>query len=202
MEQFFLDPNIAYLFLVGFFFLAGIAILSPGTGLLEVGALLTLIAAGWAIYNLPINVWALILLLVGVFPAVIAARVSGKRYFLWISVGALVVGTVFLFQGQSWWNPAVNPFLALTGSVVAGSLYYVISLRTLEAIASPPTHDLQRLLGAVGEARSSFHGEVEGSVHVQGELWSARSDQPIQEGQRVQVIDRMGFMLIVEPLDE
>lgn len=82
MNLTFLDQNLAYLFLVSFFFLAGIAILTPGTGILEVGALVTLIAAGWGIYTLPINYWVLVVLVLGVFPFIIAVRRTRKLLYL------------------------------------------------------------------------------------------------------------------------
>ena len=61
----FLDPNVAYLVLVVGFVLGVLALFTPGTGILEIGVLLALFLAGYSIYNLPINVWALVLLLVG-----------------------------------------------------------------------------------------------------------------------------------------
>ena len=47
MEAIFLNPNVAYLFLVAGFSLALMAVLTPGTGLLEIGALFVLLLAGW-----------------------------------------------------------------------------------------------------------------------------------------------------------
>lgn len=199
MNLTFLDPNLAYLFLVSFFFLAGIAILTPGTGILEVGALVTLIAAGWGIYTLPINYWALAVLVLGVFPFIIALRRSRKLFYLAGSVASLVVGSSFLFKSSVWWKPAVNPLLALVVSLIVGGFYWIISVRTLEAESSPPSHNLGRLIGEQGEAKSYLDPEVEGTVQVVGELWSARGTEPIQEGDRIQVVGRQGLVLEVAP---
>ncbi|OQY37398.1 MAG: hypothetical protein B6243_00650 [Anaerolineaceae bacterium 4572_5.2] len=97
-----LDPNLVYLFLVAFFFLAGIAILTPGTGMLEVGALLALILTAWGIYTLPINTWALVLLILGVLPFILAVRASKKILYLSISIASLVIGSSFLFKNDIW----------------------------------------------------------------------------------------------------
>ena len=67
MEEFLLNPNLVYLFIIGGISLAFMAILTPGTGILEISALFFLILAGWGVFNLPINYWALILLVLGVF---------------------------------------------------------------------------------------------------------------------------------------
>ena len=50
MEEFLLDPNIAYLFIVIGFLLTVFAILAPGTGMLEVGAIFVLLFVGYQIY--------------------------------------------------------------------------------------------------------------------------------------------------------
>jgi len=198
-----LDPNLAYLFLVAFFFLAGIAILSPGTGLLEVGALFTLVLAGWGIYTLPINIWALILLSLGVLPFILAVRASKKSLYLIISIASLVIGSSFLFKSDIWWRPAVNPILSLLASGLVGGFFWIATVRILEAEAALPAHDLERLIGAQGEARTDFIGwEEEGSVQVLGELWSAHSSTPIKEGDFIKVVGRMGFALEVEPLED
>jgi membrane-bound serine protease (ClpP class) len=66
----------------------------------------------------------------------------------------------------------------------------------VEATSARPTHDLSGLIGQVGEARTRVNEE--GSVFVDGELWSARSEQPIPAGSPIRVLRREGFILIVE----
>jgi membrane-bound ClpP family serine protease len=51
----------------------------------------------------------------------------------------------------------------------------------------------------VGEAKTNIHQE--GSVQVDGELWTAHSEEMIPIGSRVRVVDRNGFMLVVEAAD-
>jgi membrane-bound ClpP family serine protease len=52
------------------------------------------------------------------------------------------------------------------------------------------------LIGKIGEARTKV--EEEGSVQVDGELWSARSEKTIPAGSSIRVLRREGFVLIVE----
>src|SRR3972149_8430146 len=100
IEAILLNPNVAYLLLVGGALLAILALLNPGTGLLEVAALILLVLAGWGIYSLPINLGAFGLLLLGVLPFLFAFRRSGRMVYLGVSIAALVVGSIFLFQGE------------------------------------------------------------------------------------------------------
>ena len=69
--DFLLNPNIAYLVLLGGVLLAMLAFAAPGTGLLEIGAFFCLVLAGYAIYHLSFNWWALVLLVLSLVPFVL-----------------------------------------------------------------------------------------------------------------------------------
>jgi membrane-bound serine protease (ClpP class) len=196
--NFLLDPNVAYLLLAGGLTFAILALITPGTGLLELGALLAFLLAGYSVYNLPINLWALVILLIGVFPFMLAVRKSGKLAYLAISIVALVVGSAFLFRSDVWYVPAVNPLLALVVSVLMAGYFWVATRKILEVEMNPPVHDLEGLIGQVGEAKSAVY-QTEGSVQVNGELWSAQSETPIPGGAAVRVVGREGFVLQVKP---
>jgi membrane-bound serine protease (ClpP class) len=191
-----LDPNIAYLLLAGGLIFAVLALLSPGTGVLEILALFTLVLAGVSVYNLAFNWWAIAILIIGVVLFILSLSKTKEWYLLAIAIICLVVGSAFVFRGESWWQPAVNPFLATIVAVFSAAFFWVATRKTLEARRAPPAYDLGNLIGAIGEAKSSIHEE--GSAQVLGELWSVRSDQPIPDGARVRVIGRDGFILEVE----
>jgi membrane-bound ClpP family serine protease len=59
-----------------------------------------------------------------------------------------------------------------------------------------PSHSLEGLVGQIGEAKTRVYEE--GSVQVNGELWSARSEESIPAGSAIRVIRREGFVLFVE----
>ena len=199
MVDFLLNPNVAYVALISGFLLAVLAMLAPGTGFMEGGAIILLILAGWGVYNLPINLWALIVLLLGVFPFILAVRQSGNTIFLVISILALVVGSTFLFQGEGW-RPAVDPILAVVMSAITAGFFWVVVRSVIESERARPSHDLEGLIGRTGEARTDI--DDEGTVQVAGELWTAQSDERISEGTRIKVVARQGFVLQVVPKDE
>ena len=194
--DFLLDPNIAYILLVFVSMLLILAALNPGSGLLELGAIFLLLLAGWAIYNLSINPWALGLMFIGFGAFLLAVRGPNRRLLLTASILALVAGSSFLFRGEGW-QPAVNPWLALVLSTISAGSFWLIAVKVLEAARARPTHDLSQLIGVIGEAKSEIF--LEGSVHVSGELWTARSETLIPDGSQVRVIGREGFILLVEP---
>lgn len=193
--NFLLDPNVAYVMLVGGFLLAILALFSPGTGLLELGALFMLALAGYGIVNLPINAWALVILVVGVLPFILALRRSRRWWWLIPALVALVVGSIFLFATSDG-NPAVNPWLAGLVSVLVVPFVWLIGRKSLEAL-SIPAASLNTLVGMIGEARTEIFNE--GSVYVNGEDWSARSKVRIPAGAKVRVLRRDGLVLEVEP---
>jgi len=192
-----LNPNFIYILLVVGFSLAILALLSPGTGIVELAALLALGVAAWAIIanNIPINYWALGILLLSFIPFYLAVRKSGNLAYLIIAILAMVIGSAYLFKGQGW-LPAVNPLLALVVSTLAAGFFWVVSTKSIEARKARPTHDLNALLGVFGEAKTDILQE--GSVQVDGELWSAQSSQLIPRGSKVRVIGREGLILNVE----
>ena len=193
--DFLLDPNIAYLFLLAGVLLGLMAIISPGTGMFEVGALFCLALAGYAVYNLSFNLWALIILFLSIIPFVYAIQKPKRERFLALSILGLVVGSVFLFATDGW-QPAVNFPLALVSSILYAGFIWIAVRKTLQAAHARPTHDLSVLVGQIGEAKTRIYKE--GSVQVAGELWSARSEKAIPVGSPVRIVAREGFVLLVE----
>lgn len=196
--DFFLSPNVAYLVLVLGLVFSLMAIFTPGTGIFEVGALFALILAGYSVYNLPVNWWAVGILVLGVFPFMIAVRRSRRMVYLVISIVAMIVGSVFLFPGEKWWQPAVNPLLAIMVSLITAGYFWIAVRKVLEAEGRRPAHDLEKLIGKRGEAKTDIY--LDGTVQVESELWSAFSQAPILKGSLVQIKKRNGFALEVEAI--
>jgi membrane-bound serine protease (ClpP class) len=193
--DFLLDPNIAYLILLGGILLAMMALASPGTGLFEIGAFFCIVLAGYAIYNLSFNGWALILLGLSIVPFVYAIQKPKREPFLILAILLLVVGSVFMFP-RTEDQRVVHPLVAILGSGLVAVLLWFAVRKSVEATGMRPSHDLTGLIGQVGEARTKINDE--GSVLVAGELWSARSETPIPAGSSIRVIRRDGFILVVE----
>lgn len=191
-----IDPNVAYVLLVIGLLLGILALFSPGTGLLEIGALFALVLAGIGATRLTVNAWALLVLILGVVPFIFALRKTRRWIFLVLTIAALIVGSVFLFTDAEG-NPAVNVWLALVTSLLSIGILWYIGIKGLEAIAKRPDFDLEKLKKTTGEARTDVFRE--GSVYIGGEEWSAWSTTPIPAGSRVKVISREGLILQVEP---
>lgn len=193
--DFLLDPNVAYLILLGAVLLAMMSLATPGTGLFEIGAFFCILLAGYAIYQLSFNWWALVLLGLSIVPFVYALQKPKREPYLALSILLLVVGSVFIFPRTE--NQAVvNPLVAVLASGLVAGFLWIAVRKSVEAAVIRPTHDLDGLIGKIGEARTNV--EEEGSVQVDGELWTARSEKTIPAGSSIRVLRREGFVLIVE----
>lgn len=197
--NFLLDPNISYLILVGGFVMAVLAMFAPGTGLLEIGATMAIVVAGYSLANVPFNWWALVILVVGVFPFLFALRRSRNLIFLVVSIIAMITGSIFMFRADDG-RMAVNPVLAVIVSVLVAGFMWIIATRGMDALNMKPYSRTGKLVNQIGKARSDiFHS---GTVYIQSEEWSARSNVPISTGTLVKIIRQDGMILEVEPLSE
>jgi len=197
--DFLLEPNVAYLILVAGVMLGFMAIVSPGTGLFEVGAFFCLVLAGYAVYNLSFNWWALALLVLSLIPFVYAIRKPRRELYLGLSILFLVAGSVFLFPRAEGFI-AVNPIVAVAASVLMSGFLWIAVRKSIDAAAVRPSHDLEALVGKIGEAKTKVFDD--GSVQVGSELWSARSETSIPAGSPIRVVRREGFVLVVEKNDQ
>ncbi len=195
------DPNITYLLLAGGLMLAVLALAAPGTGFLEIGALFILAVAGWGVitYDLPINGWALAILILGAVLFTLAVFQHKPWPILAAAILAIVLGSVYFFRGEEWYIPAINPLLGVVVSVFSAGFFWIAGRKVAEAALVRPTHDLEGLIGQIGKAATDV--SEAGSVQVASELWSASSEKPVTTGQTVRVIGRQGFTLLVEAIE-
>jgi membrane-bound serine protease (ClpP class) len=195
--DFLLNPSIAYLVLVAAMLFTLVAIVTPGTGLAEILALFTLLLAGYAVYHLSFNWWALLILLLSAIPFWYATRGTRRGPWLGLSMLGLTLGSVFFFPAAEELISVSLPLAAITTLVYSACLWFA-ARKVLEISTLRPVHDLATLIGQKGEAKTSIGQE--GSVQVAGELWSARSDAAVPAGRAVKVVGRDGFVLIVEEM--
>jgi membrane-bound serine protease (ClpP class) len=195
------DPNVAYVLLILGFLTAVLALFSPGTGILEIGALFALAIAGYGIANNPINWWAFIIMGVGLLPFILSLRQQRNLRAVMLIIASItfVLGSTLLFRGEGW-RPAINIVLILLLSPLAIGGTWLIATKSLEAITSRPAFDLTRLTSMTGEVTSDIRGQ--GTVYVNGEEWTATSSSFIPAGTQVRVLGRKGLELEVEPVDK
>lgn len=197
-----LNPNVSYVLLVLGFIIAVLALFSPGTGFLELGAIAALLLAGYGAANLPINEWAFVIMALSIVPFGLAfldqrkQTLTQRTFLLALSSLIFLLGAALLFKGKTW-MPAVNLLLILLLTPATVGLTWLMAKKSLEAARAQPVFDLDRVIGMTGQVTSDIRGQ--GTVYLNGEEWTARSRVFIPAGCTVRVLRRDGLALEVEP---
>ena len=197
--NFILIPNVAFVLLVLALLVTIFALLAPGSGVLEILALILLFIVGYLVANLQVNAWAIALVLIGIISLIALFRRKIHWFFITGSLAVLVVGMIFVFRGENS-ILGVNPVLAVIGTFGLAAFIWIISRNISTASHQEPYSDPDRLVDMIGSATTDI--SKEGSVYVNGENWSAISDEPIAMGSQVRVVRRNGLVLKVEVVKE
>src|SRR5258706_14757303 len=162
MMDILLDPNVAYLILLGGVLLGFLAIVTPGTGLFEVGTFFCILLTGYAIYYLSINSWAILMMLLSIIPFVYASQKPRRELYLGLSILIVVIGSVFVFP-RSATQAGVNPLIAIFSTSFVAIFLWLAVQKSLEAAHLKPLHDLHGLMGKISNTKTAI--DDEGSVH-------------------------------------
>lgn len=190
------DPSIAYLLLlVGIYGLV-LEFSNPGVGVPGVLGAICMLLALYALQMLPVSYVGLGLILLG---AVLVTMEAISPSFGVLGIGgviAFVIGSIMLMDTDL---PAFRIALPVIAAVGVGSLLLVgLFVRlAVKAHEGPPVTGADTLVGQTAVALDDF--EHDGQVRVLGEIWHARSQQPVRRGQLLRVSARSDLILDVEP---
>lgn len=193
------NPSIAYLLLlVGIYGLV-LEFSNPGMGVPGVLGAICLLLALYALQMLPVSYVGLGLILLG---AVLVALEAVSPSFGVLGIGgviAFVIGSIMLMDSDL---PAFRVALPVIAAVGVSSLLLVgLFVRlAVKAHEGPPVTGADTLVGQTAVAVDDF--EHDGQVRVLGEIWHARSQQPVRRGQLLQVTERSDLVLTVRPADK
>ncbi len=193
-----LGPDLIYLGLIVGLWLGVTAVYMPGTGIIEAIAMVLILGIFILLTRMATNWWAVLLLVVGVAGFLIVPFLS-KKWAQYAEVGLVLqaAGGVFLFD-----NLRVS-WLVIVLTIGLAFLYHrfllmpiLIAHRDHKGL---PGEDAQ-LVGAHGRVVKPI--DPVGTVNVHSELWTARSDKPLQSGDEIIVVDRNGLELFVEKIKQ
>ncbi|WP_305045765.1 NfeD family protein [Geoalkalibacter sp.] len=193
------NPNVAYLLLMlgflGIFFeLSNPGAIVPGA----IGAI-ALLLAFFGLQTLPVNYVGVLLLLLAIVLFMLEIYVS--------SYGMLTVGGLLsLALGSLMLIDTADPTLQISRAVifatvlVCGGFFILVIYFVTRTQRRPAYSGAEGLVGERGTAQSAI--APEGKVFVHGELWTARSAEPIESGETVEVVAMIpGMKLEVRRID-
>ncbi|MBI2976537.1 MAG: hypothetical protein HYY33_06260 [Chloroflexi bacterium] len=189
-----INPNVAYLLLVAGLWALALAVVSPGTGVPESGAVALLGLALLSFTRLPVNAFGLALILLSTVLFVLELKWPTHGAFVAAGVLTLAGGSFFLFRADD--ASARISLWVIAGTVLATTAFFVFAVsKALAVHLRPPVQNPDAVIGAQGEARTDISNE--GTVQVGNELWTAQADELIPAGTKVQVVQRTGLRLKV-----
>jgi membrane-bound serine protease (ClpP class) len=190
------NPNVAYiLMLIGIYGLI-FEFSSPGAIVPGVVGAICLLLALFAFQAIPINYAGLGLMVLGVLLMVAEAFVPSFGALGIGGVIAFVIGSVMLVDTDS---PVygVSPVLIVSVASISSVLFLVVVIAAVRAQRRRAETGEEAMVGARGMVLDDF--DKYGQVRVMGEIWKARSPQPLQKDQEIQVDAMDGLTLIVSP---
>jgi len=139
--------------------------------------------------------WVIWFIIAGIL--FIAELLSITFYMLWLGIGAVVGGLIALFA------PEALLLQVVAGAIVSLTLTFFtkrISKNFREAKGFTDTVDM--LVGKKGIVMQAITKEANGIVKVDGDIWTAIADDPIDVGEKVIVIKRHSTILQVKKESE
>lgn len=196
-----LNPNLAYFLIVVGITLLVLSIINPKTTILKVGMTFCLIAAVLELLYIRVNPWAFLVVALSPLPFVIAVRQERPQNPLFlISISMLAIGSYFLFVDQDY-RPLVNGPVVFV-SILCAAIIWISTERLRNVEGVMVSKDPDSVVGLIGETQTDIEKYSAGSVLVEGELWQARSKEPISAGSTVRVLRQDGFWLTVKKVEK
>ena len=190
-------PWVAY-----FLFVAGLSLMlfeffTAGVGVAGVVGACALVGGCFGFSHLPVAPWAVGLLMFGIFGLAIDLQAGALGPWTFIGGGALIAGSIWLYDGAD----ALDPAWWILVLVCGATLLFVLSGMTamVRSRFSTPTIGREELIGEMGVAEVGV--DPDGVVRVRDALWRARTNRatPIAAGEAVRVVAVEGILLEVEP---
>ncbi len=192
------NPNVAYLALIVGLLMLVIAVTTPGTGLAEVIAVISLAMAFIGLVRLSAN-FAGVVLIIAAF-VLFALDVTQTQHGALTLGGAvaLVAGSLLLFPvGEGSASLSLWLVAGVTILMVAVSLVFFSALMRWRK-QHRVDNAAQEVVGQHGVVKTAVAPQVSGTAQVSGQLWTIIGDEPIAPGSEVEVIGREGLTLKVK----
>ena len=189
------DPNVAYILLmIGIYGLI-LEFYNPGMGIGAVVGVICLLLGAFALQMLPINYAGLALLIVGI--GLLAAEAFSPSFGVFGVGGviAFVIGSIILMDtdlpGYQISYPIIAAFAVVSASIALFALGAALRARRARSATGK-----ESMIGGRAEVIDDFEGE--GRVRAFGEVWQARGEEPLEKGDRVEIVGVDGVWVHVE----
>ena len=194
------SPPIAYALLLVALWLFAFEFFLAGVGIAGATGALSLLLACYGLAVLPASALGIALLVFAAFAYCVDIQAGAPRLWSLIATGALVWGTIVLFNGDNGAGMSWIPMMLGTAGMLVGMVW--VTPVGVRSRFSTPTIGREWMIGEEGEAVEAINPD--GVLKIGGTLWRARSRRaaPIAVGEKAKVEELSGLTLMVEPVDE
>jgi membrane-bound serine protease (ClpP class) len=194
------DPNLVYLLFLLAIIGIGFWVTHPGMFLPGVIGVIAGVLAALSLFDLPINIAGVLLILIAVVLFVIDLKAVTHGVLTTGGIVAMTLGGLLLIN-TSFLAEGVNiPLLIITVLIIAGSFLFILR-KLVEARRRPYEAGQESMVGSVATAREPL--DPSGMVFLNGALWQATSTSgPLAAGTQVRVVAVDGLRLRVEALQQ
>ncbi|MBN1146069.1 MAG: nodulation protein NfeD [Anaerolineales bacterium] len=193
------NPNVVFLLLAVGVQAILIEISSPGGWFAGFLGVVCLALATYGLGVLPVNWFGIIFLILAFVLFILDIKAPTHGALTVAGVTSLIVGALVLFN-----SPSVPSFqrvsvpLVIGVSIFIGLVFFGILLFALRAQKTPHWMGQESLVGRTGVVRGGL--SPSGIVHLGAEGWTAElidGEEPVQDGERVEVVAVQGLKLLV-----
>jgi membrane-bound serine protease (ClpP class) len=178
------NPNVAYILMmlgfIGLFF----ELSNPGAILPGVIGSISLILALFAFQSLPVNYAGVLLILLALILFIAEVKIVSHGMLTVGGIVSLVLGSLLLFESPEPYLRVSRRLIALTSLVTAGFAVFAVTM-AVRAQRRRPVSGAEGLVGETGRTVTPL--DPAGKIFVRGEYWDAVANEPVAEGERVEV---------------
>ena len=197
--NFLADPNVAVILM-----LAGLGGLyiefnNPGLILPGVTGAVCLVLTGFALQILPFDWVGLLLMLVGIGLLIAEVFVVSFGLLFAAGIGCFLLGGTMVFEQPEVSDLTVSFWSVLVPTVATLGLFSgVVVLMVGRSLSLGQQSGVDEMIASTGRATASWQPSGSGKVFIRGEYWNAVADDPIREGDSVEVVAVEGLRLRVK----
>ena len=188
------DPNL--ILILGMLGAYGLIIefYNPGFGFAGVTGAICLFLAAYGLQLLPINYAGLGLIIFGLILIIAEAFIPSFGILGIGGIISFVIGSIILVDTELGVYRVSLPMISAV--ITAAALLLIMTMRIFLRIRrQAPVSGIQMFVGQSGESIDNFTDS--GMVKVEGELWQAITDTPLQKGDKVKIKAVNGLELTV-----
>lgn len=193
------NPTVAYfLLMIGFYGLF-FELYNPGSIIPGTIGAISLALALYSLNIISVNWLGLILILLGILFFIIEIITPTFGGIAIAGVVSLLIGSIILVSPDSPYGDIslsiIIPMVLLSAIFFLTVAYFGIKAQRQKAKTGE-----ESMIGKVGIAQTDIEADKGGYILLEGELWKAVSEEKIEKGQRVEVVETHGLILKVKKI--